>query len=142
MSLGTLLYGENESMEHSGQANASASQFIATLMHGVTMAHMHHLMVTGPGSYAKHTALGSLYSELGDLADGLAESFIGCMDEELKFTGGTFELGMDPVADVEKLYEYVEENRMLMGTESHIQNDIDGICTLLASTLYKLRKLA
>ena len=135
MNKGSLLYGAD-----TADAGGAAG-FIAKLLHAATAIHMHHLMVDGPGSYAAHTALG-MYNDLVDLADGLAESWMGCTGEKLKFSGGTFELGADPIATVRGVYDYVESQRGLMGTESHIQNDIDGICTLLASTLYKLTRLA
>ena len=48
----------------------------------------------------------------------------------------------DPVKFVEELYEYVSRNRSQMGDESHIQNSIDSILTLLATTKYKLVNLA
>lgn len=135
MNKGSLLYGADT-------ADAGgASGFISKLLHAATAIHMHHLMVEGPGSYAAHTALG-MYNDLVDAADGLAESWMGCTGEKLKFSGGTFELGADPIATVRSVYDYVEANRGLMGTESHIQNDIDGVCTLLSSTLYKLTRLA
>jgi hypothetical protein len=133
---GTLLYGNDSSGNSS-----DASEFITRLLHGSTAIHMHHLMVEGPGSYAAHTALG-MYSELADLADGLAESYMGCTGQKLKFGGGQFSIAGDPIAEVQALYDYVESKRMMMGSESHIQNDVDGVCTLLASTLYKLKRLA
>lgn len=135
MSKGSLLYGAD-----TADAGGAAG-FIAKLLHAATAIHMHHLMVEGPGSYAAHTALG-MYNDLVDAADGLAESWMGCTGEKLTFSGGTFELGADPIATVRSVYDYVESQRGLMGTESHIQNDIDGICTLLSSTLYKLTRLA
>ena len=122
-------------------SSKAASEFIAVLMHGATMAHMHHLMVSGPGSYAKHQALGGLYEGLTGAADTLAESFIGCTGSPLKFSGGQFELGGDPIKDVQALYDYVERERKAMGSESHIQNEVDAVCSLIASTLYKLRRL-
>lgn len=135
MNKGSLLYGAD-----TADAGGAAG-FITKLLHAATAIHMHHLMVEGPGSYAAHTALG-MYNDLVDAADGLAESWMGCTGEKLKFSGGTFELGADPIATVRSVYDYVEANRGLMGTESHIQNDIDGVCTLLARTLYKLTRLA
>lgn len=133
---GTLLYGNDS------HGNASeASEFITRLMHGSTAVHMHHLMVEGPGSYAAHQALG-MYGDLADLADKLAESYMGCSGEKLKFGGGQFSIAGDPIAEVQALYDYVEAKRMMMGSESHIQNDVDEICTLLATTLYKLKRLA
>lgn len=133
---GTLLYGNDSSGNSS-----DASEFITRLLHGSTAVHMHHLMVEGPGSYAAHQALG-MYSDLADLADGLAESYMGCTGQKLTFGGGSFTIAADPIAEVQGLYDYVESKRGMMGSESHIQNDIDEVCTLLASTLYKLKRLA
>lgn len=124
----------------SGNAGG-ASEFIARLLHGSTMIHMHHLMVTGQGSFAKHMAL-DIYNELASLTDGLAEAYIGCTGMPLAFKGGAFTMGSDPVADVKALYEYVETARMAMGTESHIQNEVDSISTLLSSALFKLNRLS
>jgi hypothetical protein len=133
---GTLLYGAE-----SKGGSSEASEFITRLLHASTAIHMHHLMVDGPGSYAAHTALG-MYSDLADLADGLAESWMGCTGQKLTFGGGSFAIASSPIAEVQGLYDYVESKRGMMGSESHIQNDIDGICTLLSSTLYKLNRLA
>lgn len=122
--------------------NSPASDFIATLLHGATIAHMHHFTVTGPGSLAKHEALGELYDGLTDKADGLAEAFMGCTGQALAFGASSIIPGKDPVADVQRLYEFVEAKRGAMGTESHIQNIVDEVCTVIASALYKLRRLA
>lgn len=118
-----------------------ASEFIARLLHGVTMAHMHHLTVMGHGAYAAHEALGELYEALQGKADELAEAMIGCYDEPLAFSGGQFSLGDNPIADVAALYEYVESERAACGYESHIQNIVDEVCTVLAHALFKLRRL-
>lgn len=131
----SLLYGAE------GSNASAASEFISRLMHGATMLHMHHLMVTGQSSFAKHMAL-DIYNDLASAVDGLAEAYIGCTGQPLSFAGGQFTLGTDCVADVKALYDYVETARDAMGTESHIQNEIDTICTLLSSALYKLNRLA
>lgn len=133
---GTLLYGAE-----SHGSSSEASEFITRLMHASTAVHMHHLMVEGPGSYAAHQALG-MYGDLADLADKLAESWMGCTGQKLTFGGGSFTIAGDPIAEVQALYDYVEAKRGMMGSESHIQNDVDEICTLLSSTLYKLKRLA
>lgn len=131
----SLLY-ESDKGDASG-----ASEFITRLLHGATMLHMHHLMVTGQGSFAKHMAL-DVYNDLASAADGLAEAYIGCTGTPLSFGGGSVTIGTDCTADVKALYEYVETSRNVMGSESHIQNEIDGICTLLSSVLYKLNRLS
>jgi DNA-binding ferritin-like protein len=136
MSKTTLLYGSEESSDAGG-----ASQFVSRLMHSANAIHMHHLMVEGPGSFAQHMALG-VYDDLREAVDKLAEDYMGCTGNKLKFIAGAFELAPTPIAEIQKAYDYVEQSRNLMGNESHIQNDIDEICTLLATTLYKLTRLA
>lgn len=136
MSKGSLLYGADVKGDAGG-----ASQFISRVMHAANAIHMHHLMVEGPGSFAQHMALG-VYGDLRDAVDGLAEAWMGCTGQKLKFSSGQFELAADPLAELESLYAYLEQNRQLLGTESHIQNEVDTLCTLVSSTLYKLTRLA
>lgn len=124
-----------------GGAGSGASDYIAGLLNGATMAHMHHFMVSGPGSYAKHVALGELYSGLQDKADELAEAFMGCTGQALKFTGASVSVGADPVADVRALYAFAEGKRAAMGDESHIQNLVDEACSTISTALYKLTRL-
>lgn len=130
----SLLYG----LEKGGNASGAA-EFITRLLNAVTVVHMHHLMTD---SYAKHMALGDLYDGLQDAADSLAEAYMGCSGQKLTFNGGTVSIGGDAVADVQALYSYVETARLQMGAESYIQNEIDGICTLISSALYKLTRLS
>ena len=56
---------------------SESADFISKLLHGVTAAHMLHLMAKGPGSYAAHKALGALYEGLEEQADSLAEECMG-----------------------------------------------------------------
>lgn len=128
------------SLLYSGEKDSGgASEFVARVLGGVTMAHMHHLMTD---SYAKHMALNQLYEDLQDHGDDLAEAAMGCMQKKLAFTGCSIAIGQDAVADVQALYDYVEQNRQMMGPESHIQNIVDEICSDISSALYKLRMLA
>jgi hypothetical protein len=118
------------------------ADFISKLLHGVTAAHMLHFMAKGPGSYAKHKALGSLYGGLSDATDSLAEECFGIHGVPSSFPSEKFVCPKDATKLVSELYEYVTRNRSQMGDESHIQNSIDGILTLLATTKYKLENLA
>jgi hypothetical protein len=47
----------------------------------------------------------------------------------------------EPISFVSELYDYVTKNRGQMGDESHIQNTVDSILSLLATTKYKLENL-
>jgi hypothetical protein len=136
MSKSSLLYGNEDNVDA-----GAASQFVSRLMHSANAIHMQHLMVEGPGSFAKHMALG-VYDDLREAIDGLAEAWMGCTGGKLTFTPGSFELAKDATEEVQRIYDYVEQNRAAMGSESHIQNEVDAICTLLSSTLYKLTRLA
>lgn len=136
----TLLYGAPAGGAKAKIDKKAASDFIAQLLHGVTMLHMDHLAVTGPGSFAKHEAL-NVYTELRDLADGLAEEVMGAYDIGMEFAQGQFALNGDPVADTQAIYDWVERHRAVLGAKSHIQNSVDGVLTALAQTLFKLRRL-
>lgn len=125
-----------------GGAGSGASDYIAGLLAGVTMAHMHHFTVSGPGAYAKHMALGSLYEDLQGNVDELAEAFMGCTGQALKFSAASVSVGPDPVADVRALYAFAEGKRAAMGDESHIQNLVDEVCSTISTALYKLTRLA
>lgn len=118
----------------------AASDFIAYVLHGVTMLHMNHLAVTGAGSFAKHEAL-NVYSDVQELADGLAEEVMGVYDFSMEFKPSSLTISGDPVADTLSLYVWIDQHRAVLGAKSHIQNSVDGLLTALAQSLFKLRRL-
>lgn len=132
---GTLLYGGTT---NSADAN-SAVEFITKMLDAVTAIHKLHLMTTGPGSFAAHEALGEVYGNLEDGLDNLAESFMGCKKLGLEFPGVD---ASNYSAEARKIYDYIEANRGMMGTESHIQNLVDEVLDQLARDLFKLDRLA
>ena len=103
---------------------------------------MLHLMQKGPGSYAAHKALGELYEGLDDAADDLAEEYFGAYGLLDTYPDQEFKTPTDPLKFTKDLYQYVLDNRGKMGKDTHIQNTIDGILTLLSTTAYKLKYLA
>jgi DNA-binding ferritin-like protein len=133
---GTLLYGN---MEGETSDSSAAAQFIEKLLVAVDSIHKVHLMTTGPGSFAAHEALGDTYSALEDGLDDLAESYMGCQKVGMEFAGVDVS---NYSAEVRKIYDYVEANRLMMGTESHIQNKVDEILDGLSRSLFKLDRLA
>lgn len=136
MAKGTLLY--SSMADHVADAG-QASRFVARILDAVTAIHKVHLMTTGPGSFAAHEALGEAYDDLQEGADNLAESFIGCNETPLAFSGIDASRWS---AEVRAIYEFIEENRAMMGNESHIQNLVDEILDKLARQLFKLDRLA
>lgn len=123
-------------------ADKGAPAFIATLLHAATGAHILHLNRTKrPGSYAEHMALDTMYNDLPGLVDDVAEQYQAIYGVIPAYPT-TFDYPPDdPITYVRKLYDYVDKNRGSMGKESFIQNSVDEICSLLASTLYKLKNL-
>jgi DNA-binding ferritin-like protein len=133
----TLLYG-GSGEETYGDAGQTV-EFISKVLDAVTAIHKQHLMTTGPGSFAAHEALGDVYGDLEDFGDNIAESVMGCRKVGLTFNGVN---GTDYSAETRAIYEWIEENRAMAGSESHIQNIVDDILDKLSRSLFKLDRLA
>lgn len=122
-------------------------ELIATLFMSREFAHRRHLLVTGTGSFAAHTALGSFYDDIVERADSIAEAYQGrhgLMDEIPYFTPA---LGKKTIAatatELEKHLGRVEEIRYeaCPKNDTAIQNLIDEAVATYLSVLYKLRNL-
>lgn len=116
-------------------------EFILTLFNARTVAHVIHLQVSGPGSYAKHVALADFYGAIVDLADRLAEAYQGLSGQLIEFKGASYKLEKDPL----KMLDGLKAAAMTARAECEspmIQQIIDDIVELIASTSYKLKQLA
>jgi len=97
-------------------------------------AHKAHLSST---SYAQHMALGTFYSSIIELSDGLAESIQGRTGELLVVPD--FQIGKTDIVDIlASGRAWIDENRHRVSVHTEIQNDIDSVLTLLNLTIYKL----
>lgn len=115
-------------------------EMISLLLHSRNQVHILHLQTK---SYAEHKALNEYYDEIVDLVDGLVESYQGKYDilkgyksydiQEYKSTESTIKYLKDLCDNVTKLRKCCDD--------SYIQNQIDNVCELINSTLYKLRFL-
>jgi hypothetical protein len=101
------------------------------------------LQTKSKSSFAEHTALGGFYDKIGDLIDGLVESYQGKHD----IITGYQSLKLEDYKNVEQLISYfkaldaeIEKDRKKV-KESYLQNQIDEVQELIYSTLYKLRFL-
>ena len=116
--------------------------FTMCLLNSVTTGHILHLQSR---SYSQHMALGTFYSEIGDLVDSFVEAFQGKYGLLTKYPA-TAELmpDMNPIDYLEYLKTDVETLRRANGfpQDSELQNITDEIAQLIDSTLYKLRFLA
>ena len=117
-------------------------EFCAYLMSAAVQIHIYHLRTKGPGAFATHMALGSLYDALPDLVDALAESIQGKMG----ILDYAYEVSYDnnapsALAYVRDCLNYVKEARRGICQDTYVQNQIDGIEQEFYSTIYKLENL-
>ena len=117
-------------------------RLVGTLFLAREYAHRAHLRITGPGSFAKHSALGEFYLANVDKADSITEAYQGrhsiieipylpMIDQD------------DPVKALEELLDDVEKIRYdaVDKKDTAIQNLIDESVSTFLSALYKLRNL-
>ena len=129
------------SINEAQEQNDPVMVFTMHLLHSVTNAHILHLTTR---SYAEHQALGTFYSEIGDLVDSFVEAFQGKYGLLHDFIADYKLPVNDPVAYLESLKVEVETLRRAprFPQDSELQNEVDNIANLINSTLYKLRFLA
>lgn len=117
---------------------------LGTLFLARDLAHREHLKTTGPGSFARHSALGSFYEDIVGLADTLAETWQGrylkLLDIPLVCQQGEQDILDLLIAQRDYLdaVRYTAVDR----SETALQNIIDEIHALYCQTIYKLHFLA
>jgi len=118
-------------------------QFVAVLFLARDLAHRQHLMVTGPGSDAKHRALADFYEGVIEAADELSEVCIARFGEfDIPLLDNEFPTGV--AESIRAQMDWVEEHRYkaVPKDDTPIQNLIDSLVVLFLRTLYKLERLA
>ena len=127
-------------LEQKEKKSGDFVEMVSLLLHSRTQTHTLHLQTK---SYPEHMALNSFYDGIGDLVDGIIESYQGKYDiiegyksydiENYKSTESTIKYLKDLDGKVQKLRDCCKD--------SYIQNQIDNVNELINSTLYKLRFL-
>jgi hypothetical protein len=116
------------------EAQVTIGSFFLTLLHAATNTHILHLQSR---SYSEHQALGSFYEELVELTDGLIESCQGkhgIVQYPVEYTKPA-DTGL---LELTNLSAYITVNRLVIGNDSELQNEVDTIMNLINSTIYKL----
>jgi hypothetical protein len=128
----------NQDVDNEG--GSSMVELVSKLLNSRNQVHIFHLQVK---DYAQHMALNGYYDGIGDLVDGVVESYQGKYDiitgyssEEYK----DFDSNETVISYLKGLANDVESVRK-QTKESFIQNQLDTISELLYSTIYKLRFL-
>ena len=125
------------------QANSGKKDFtemMSLLLHSRTQSHTLHLQTK---SYAEHIALNGYYDDISSLIHGLIESYQGKYTILKGYKQYPIEDYKDTTTTVNYLKDLCEKVNELRDCckDSYIQNQIDTVCELINSTLYKLRFL-
>jgi DNA-binding ferritin-like protein len=121
-------------------------ELASVLLHSRTQAHVFHLRVKGPGSFAAHLALQEYYEGIIPILDGLVEAYQG--KNGLIFFDNVDDI--DNGATIQNIVKYFDKIISIVDKlrkdkslqDSFFQNEIDNIVGLLYSTKYKLENLA
>lgn len=115
----------------------SIGEFVLTLLHAQTNAHILHLQSR---YYAEHMALGAFYKALDDLIDAWVEAYQGRYEIISEYPQN-YSLPTSPIEYLDNLNGYIYVARQSLPQDTELQNILDEIVALVDSTLYKLRFL-
>ena len=119
------------------------ADFIALMFLSREYAHREHLRTTGPGSHARHIALGEFYTSIVDLVDTFTETYQGRFGVVQNIPYMDCIQCPGPIETLEQHLSVIEDLRykVVPREDSAIQNIIDEIVKEYLRTLYKLRTL-
>lgn len=121
-----------------GSGKQKAAELFMQCRQASTAMHFFHLSTP---SYAQHMASNTFYTEIVDLVDTFAESFIGRYGKFDIMPNVKIPQTNDGLAIAVNLLQWIDTNRANITDDSEIQNVIDEIVGLCTSTIYKLREL-
>jgi len=121
--------------------NKELEKLVAYLLHSQTQTHVFHLQTK---SYAEHKALQGYYEGIDPLVDAIVESYQGKYDIIKTYES----FAIDAYSGKAQLETYFKalskkvEDIHKQVEDTYLQNQLDTVNELIASTLYKLRFLA
>jgi hypothetical protein len=108
---------------------------IGQLFQSRDIIHIAHLQTT---SFSEHKALDGYYTEIIGLTDDIVESYFGTIGKRLNFKIPASEY-MNAKTHLIYMKDYMMKHRGVFGMENtHLQNSIDEVISLITSTLYQL----
>jgi hypothetical protein len=117
---------------------ADIQQFLGLLFASRDYAHKAHL---NTDSFAQHMALGDFYDGIIDLADSLAEAWMGRNLQKIGNIPSINPPKGDCLSVMKRLLEVVQDTRDFVSDDTVLSNIMDEIEALYSSTLYKLKFL-
>ena len=126
------------------ETKSEPAKFVSKIFEARQMAHVFHLQASGDGSYALHMALDIFYNEILELNDELIEVYQGQYDiiGDYETIEGT-PSAQNAVQYFVELAQFIKDTRQMafLPEDTHLQNIIDEIVSLVYKTLYKLKNL-
>lgn len=124
--------------------NNKHAEFFGKLFEFRNSSHLRHLKPSDPGKLGsgwQHSALGSFYDEILDIADGLIETYQGKYGL-IDITVPASKPMANPIEDIRGLAETIENGVYeSFKSETWMQNQLDGLTELCYHTVYKLENL-
>ena len=117
---------------------ADIQQFMGLLFASRDYAHKEHL---NTDSYAEHMALGAFYDEIIDLADSLAETWMGRNLQKIGDIPTINPPKGDCLSVMKRMLEVIKDTRDFVGEDTVLSNIMDEIEALYSTTIYKLKFL-
>lgn len=127
-------------LEQKDNSKKDFTEMMSLLLHSKTQAHTFHLQTK---SFAEHMALNGYYTGIDELTDGLVESYQGKYSILKGYKSYPVEDYKDSTSTINYFKDLCDKVTDLRDCckDSYIQNQIDTVCELINSTLYKLRFL-
>lgn len=126
------------------EQKSDPAKFFSKLFESREMAHVYHLQVKGDqGSYAAHIALGEYYNSVLEPIDDIIEIYQGQYDLVNGYDAidTSTTSSKDKVEYFKEVAQFIIQNKftMLSKDDTHIQNIVDEILSLIYKLIYKLR---
>jgi hypothetical protein len=118
-------------------SSVSIPQVVSELLQSAVNIHIMHLRTK---SYAEHKALNEYYDAIPGHADDIAEQYQGQYGIQ-SYPAAKITMGTDCCQYLENLVDLVNKAHN-ESPDSHIQNQLDEVKSLIYSTLYKLENLS
>jgi hypothetical protein len=130
----------NPILEQKENKTSDFVEMVSMLLHSRTQVHTLHLQTK---SYPEHIALNEYYDGIGDLVDGIIESYQGKYDIITGYKSYDLINYKSTEVTIKYLKDLDGKVQKLRGccNDTYIQNQIDNVNELINSTLYKLRFL-
>jgi hypothetical protein len=128
----------NPYYKQEAKASLFIQDFIMTMLHSQTNAHILHLQSR---SYSEHKALQSYYKHIDGLLDDYVEAYQGIYGIVDNYPT-TYTAPTKPLEYMIGLSDYLTQARPSLPQDSELLNILDEMAALIAQTIYKLRFLA